>query len=128
MLSVENDVPCERSLLAVPIRLSFTHGLKDSLGNRFFECCSPFSQCVSHGLLVNVDVPKVMPDKLVPHGFECVVDIMSIVLVNTIPVDEFSPTGTTCTFLAFSTKFPRCLEAMQVIVAIRSGTSHLERL
>jgi hypothetical protein len=78
--------------------------------------------------LVNVDVPEVMPDELVPHGFEGVVGIMSIVLVNTIPVDEFSPTRTTCSFLAFSTKFPRCLKAMQVIVAIGTGARHLERL
>ena len=91
MLSIENDVASKRSLLAIPVRLSFAHGLKDSLGNRFFECCSSFSQRVSYCFLVNVDVPKVMPDELLPHGFECVVGIMSIVLVNTFPVNEFSP-------------------------------------
>jgi hypothetical protein len=93
VLSIVEDVPLERGLVAVVERRFAADGSSDSFLGRLSHAREPFATRMDLGYLVERRVPKAMPYPLMLQRRESCVGVGEVALMHPIPVHQPSAAG-----------------------------------
>lgn len=126
MLSIAACVTVLRGLRAIPERLRRPDRGTQSPAHCLRQTSKSLAAGVVDSTLIDFDVEVVMANPFVAKSCEGVLSIGKLALMDSWPVDQICSTGATSTV-------ERCApgllaEAMKTVLAVSTGTSHLEGL